>query len=60
MLTIRPTGPRGRELDPTEMQFEPVDVNDSVVTQLGEHYGLPADFPYHLHLRFPICELCAI
>jgi hypothetical protein len=38
-------GPRGREIDPTEMQFEFVAPDDTIL-QIGRHFGLPDDFPY--------------
>ena len=38
-------GPRGREIDPRELQYEAVPLT-AAVTDLGPHYGLPADFPF--------------
>lgn len=38
-------GPRGREIDPRELQYEPVPLA-TAVTDLGPHYGLPENFPF--------------
>lgn len=46
----RVKGPRGRDLDPRELQYEPVALDPSIAS-LGPHYGLPGDFPFHLLYR---------
>ena len=38
-------GPRGREIDPRELQYASVPLT-AAVTDLGPHYGLPEDFPF--------------